>query len=150
VHKAYLAVALINLGQMDEASGLIAGYLTNSPNDPGGLFASVQAMFSAKQGNKADARRHIEKALEYPKNSGHFHHTAYNVASAYALLGEAERAVYHLQDCAVDGFPCFPLFERDVNLKSLRTNQVFIAFLDKQSKLHQRLRQTFRWAPAGL
>ena len=64
-----------------------------------------------------------------PGHFGHFHHTAYNIASAYALLGEPAQAIHWLQDAADNGFPCYPLFAADTQLEALRRDPRFIAFL---------------------
>ena len=76
----------------------------------------------------------IDKALEKGKAFQHFHHVMYAVASAYALLHEQEEALHYLQMAADDGFPCYPLFEHDPNLDSLRKNPGFVAFMDRQKK----------------
>ena len=52
-------------------------------------------------------------AIEKGKGFGHFHHTAYNISCAYALMKKAEPALKWLQAAADDGFPCYPLFEND-------------------------------------
>src|SRR5439155_14325485 len=44
VHKAYYAVALINLGKTNEVAGLIHEAAKDNPQDSGGLFTSVQAI----------------------------------------------------------------------------------------------------------
>jgi hypothetical protein len=54
---------------------------------------------------------------------------AYNVASAYAMLGNRVEAMRWLQVAADDGFPCYPLFANDAQLDGLRRDSSFIAFL---------------------
>ena len=76
----------------------------------------------------------IREALERGKAFQHFHHVMYAVASAYALLHKQEEALHYLQMAADDGFPCYPLFEHDPNLDSLRKNPGFVAFMDRQKK----------------
>ena len=39
---------------------------------------------------------------------------------AYALMNEREQAIKWLDVTADDGFPCYPLFEKDANLDNLR------------------------------
>jgi len=68
---------------------------------------------------------------ELGRNFGHVHHTTYNIASAYALLGEREQAIRWLQDAADNGFPCYPLFAADTQLDGLRGDPRFVAFLAK-------------------
>src|SRR5262249_39067887 len=54
-----------------------------------------------------------------------------NIASAYALLNKSNEAIKWLQFTADDGFPCYPLFENDPNLNSLRKGERFIALMAK-------------------
>jgi hypothetical protein len=69
--------------------------------------------------------------MERGKGFGHFHHTAYNIACAYAVLKKAEETVYWLQAAADGGFPCYPLFENDPYLDNLRKDPAFIALMAK-------------------
>jgi hypothetical protein len=62
---------------------------------------------------------------------GHFHHTAYNFATAYALIKNPNQAIKWLEAAASDGFPCYPFFESDHNLDSLRQDGRFIEFMAK-------------------
>ena len=69
--------------------------------------------------------------MKLGQNFGHFHHTAYNIASAYALLGNRDKAIEYLQGAADDGFPCYPLFASDAQLDALRQDPRFIALMAK-------------------
>ena len=64
------------------------------------------------------------RAVERGKGFQHFHHSAYVIASAYAVMREPELALSYLQLAANDGFPCCPVFDSDPNLNNLRTNPV--------------------------
>ena len=88
-------------------------------------------MLLAKAGKEREAENLTRRAVEIGKGFGHFHHTAYNIASAYALLNKPEQAIKWLQIAADDGFPCYPLFENDANLNSLRKDERFIVFMAK-------------------
>ncbi|MSU35805.1 MAG: hypothetical protein EXS36_12020 [Pedosphaera sp.] len=74
---------------------------------------------------------------------GHFHHSAYNIASAHALLKNRELAMQWLQNAAEDGYPCYPWFERDPNLNNLRQYPRFIAFMAEQKEQHARFQAKF-------
>jgi hypothetical protein len=73
-----------------------------------------------------------------------FHHTSYNIASAYALMKQAEQAMKWLQVTADEGFPNYPLFEGDTQnyplfegdtqLDDLRKDTRFIAFMAQQKQ----------------
>jgi len=73
-------------------------------------------------------------AVERGKGFGHFHHTAYYIACAYALMNKPEQAIHWLETAAEDGFPCYPLFEKDPNLDNLRQDTGFRMFLAKQKQ----------------
>ena len=64
----------------------------------------------------------------------HFHHTAYNIASAYALMHRDDLAIQWLQTAARQGFPCYPVFARDPNLTNLKNDLRFAQFIADQKK----------------
>ena len=125
------ATALFRLGRVAEATALIDNFLREYPMDEGGTGYSVRAMMLAKAGRRPEAEAAIAKALAVGRTFGHFHHAAYNVASAYALLGERAKAITWLEDAADNGFPCYPLFANDTQLDGLRADPRFIALLAK-------------------
>ena len=125
------ATALFRLGRIEEANDLIDKFLKDYPKDEGGAVTSVKAMMLAKAGKTREAEDAIQRAIEIGTGFGHFHHTAYNIASAYALMNQPEPAVKWFQVAADDGLPCYPLFAQDTNLDSLRKDQHFIAFMTK-------------------
>ena len=122
---------LFNLGRIEEASAMIEQLLSDHPDDDGALFISMQAVIAASAGEKVTAHAGIELAIQKGKGFGHFHHTAYHIAVAFALMNYAERAVEWLEFAAKDGFPCYPLFENDDNLRSLRRDARYINFMAK-------------------
>jgi tetratricopeptide (TPR) repeat protein/predicted Ser/Thr protein kinase len=126
-----MATTLFHLGRFDEASTLTEESLKTIPTDEGGAMTSVKAMLRAREGKQAEAEAAIRHAIEIGKDFGHFHHTTYNIASAYALMNKPNEAMKWLQYTADDGFPCYPLFENDPNLNSLRKNEHFITFMRK-------------------
>jgi tetratricopeptide (TPR) repeat protein len=137
-----MATAVFQLGRTQEASEVVEEYLRIYPTDEGGNVTSVKAMLLAKAGKEREAEETIQRAVEIGKGFGHFHHTAYNIASAYALINKPEQAVKWLQTAADDGFPCYPLFENDANLNSLRNDQRFIAFMSKSKQQWERYNAT--------
>ena len=123
--------ALFNLGRREEASATLEQFLRDYPEDNRGLLTSVQAVLAASAGQERMAEDKIKSAVERGKGFGHFHHTAYYIACAYALMNKPEQAIKWLEMAAEDGFPCYPLFERDTNLDSLRQYPRFVTFLAK-------------------
>jgi serine/threonine protein kinase/Tfp pilus assembly protein PilF len=125
------ATALWRMGRSEEANQLLDDYLQKYPQDEGGVGTSVKAMMLAKAGKNREAEAAIQRSIENGRGYGHFHHTAYNIASAYALMNQTELAVKWLQDAADDGFPCYPLFANDTNLESLHKDDRYVAFMAK-------------------
>jgi len=126
-----IAWALFNLGRKEEAGATLSQLLKDHPEDTGGVYTSVQAVLAASAGQDQMAEDKIKSAVEKGKGFGHFHHTAYHIGCAYALMNEHGQATKWLEAAAEDGFPCYPLFERDTNLDSLRTDARFVTLLAK-------------------
>lgn len=138
----YTSNALFRLGRNEEASELIDQYLKDYPQDQGGAVTSVKAMMLAKAGRKREAEQTIQRAIEIGRTYAHFHHTSYNIASAYAMMNQPEAALKWLRVTAEEGFPCYPLFEGDANLDSLRKDPGFISFMEKQKQQWERYKAT--------
>ncbi len=125
------AWVLFNLGRRDEASAKVAQLLKDQPEDSGGLFTSVEAVLAASAGDRRTMEAKVRLAVEKGRGFGHFHHTAYHLATAYALIKDPDQAIKWLEDAASDGFPCYPLFASDHNLDNLRHDKRFIEFMAK-------------------
>jgi tetratricopeptide (TPR) repeat protein len=132
---ANLALACFKQGKVNEAKNAIENGLKNSPTDPGGQFASVEAMLFARVGELTRAKEAIQKAEQRGKGYGHFHHTAYNLGCAYALMNQPEDAVRWLRTAANTGFPCYPAFQNDPTLANIRSDSQLQKFLDEQRDL---------------
>ena len=137
-----LASAAFKLGRVDEAEKMIADYLRDNPNDEGGVATSVKAMILAQRGKNAEAEAAISRAEEIGRDFGHFHHTAYNIASAYAILKKPSQAVDYLQLAADDGLPCYPLFDNDEVFHDMRQYPRYIALLAKLKQQWERYNAT--------
>jgi len=133
--------ALQHLGKREEAKERINAWLKRSPLDFGGSLTAMQALLTADAGDVPMAERKIQEALVKGKGYQHFHHITYAVASAYALLDRHEQALQYLRLTAEDGFPCYPLFEHDSNLKHLRNDPRFLSFLAEQRKQWEYFRE---------
>jgi len=126
-----MAEALIQSGRPKEADQIVEEYLAKFPKDEGGSFTSVKALLLANAGREDEALQAIARAEELGKGFGHFHHTAYNIACAFAALDRADEAVKWLENAADTGFPNYPYFEIDPNLESIRHSQKYIEFMSK-------------------
>jgi tetratricopeptide (TPR) repeat protein len=136
-----LAWTLFNLGRRDEAAAVIEESLRKY-KDEGGQYVSMQAMFAAAAGDEARAEEKLALAAQQQLGYIHFHHTAYNMASAYALMGKVEPTLKWLQDAVDDGYPCYSLFENDPNLNSVRKDSRFIAFMARLKDQWERYKTT--------
>lgn len=124
----------------NEALTVVNGFLGSTNRDTGGLVNSTHAILLASAGNREQALIKIQRAQELGQNHGHFHHTAYYIACAYALLNEAEPAMEWLKRSAGDGYSNYLWFERDPNLASLRGTPEFAAFLQRQKAKWEKLK----------
>jgi TolB-like protein/DNA-binding winged helix-turn-helix (wHTH) protein/tetratricopeptide (TPR) repeat protein len=129
-----MSFALEHLGRRREAEERIETFVKANPSDPGGSLTAMQALLAADARDVPSAERKIQEAIAKGKGYQHFHHIAYAVASAYALLDRHDQALQYLRMTADDGFPCYPLFEHDSNLDHLRNDARFASFLAEQEK----------------
>jgi tetratricopeptide (TPR) repeat protein len=139
-----VADVLVHLNHLDEANTIVDNYLKAYPQDEGGNVTSVKALLLAKAGKNDEAEEMIERAIEIGKGFGHFHHTAYNIASAYAIMNKPDEAMRWLQDAADDGFPNYPYFEIDHNLDNIRKDPRFIEFMSKLKAQMERYKTSLR------
>lgn len=129
-----MAFALFQLGRKEQAAFLIEDYLRKNPVDEGGVANGMQALLHADAGNAALAEKSIQMAIESGKGFGHFHHTAYIIGATYAVMNSSREAVKWLRIAAADGFPCYPLYERDANLRTIRRDPAFLEFMEELRK----------------
>jgi len=135
------AVVLLNLGDTAKAfKALDKMKLVTKELDYD--QAAGYAVLYAATGRKKEAEEKIRIVIENDKGSSHFHHAEHLVASAYALMGNADSAVTWLQKTADHGMPCYPLFKNDPNLKSLRNDRRYISLMDKLKKQWEIYRTT--------
>ncbi len=134
--------ALFQLGRKDEAEARVEEFLTKYPQDDGGVLTGMQAMFAAAAGDHRRAEERIRSAVKIGQGYQHFHHTAYIIGSAYALMNQPEPALKYLRMAAEDGFPCYPLFERDANLNNLRKDPHFVRFMADLKKQWEHYKAT--------
>jgi len=134
-----LASALFYSGRTNEARARIDNARAQS-KDEGGILTATQAWFLAAAGDKAHAQEKIDEAIKIGEGFGHFHHTTYVIASAYALMDEPEPAMKWLNYTAENGYPNLTWFERDPNLDKLRKDPRFIEFLEKLRPRFERLK----------
>ena len=122
---------MVQTGRLAEAESLVDDYLGRYPQDEGGSFTSVKALVLAKAGKTKEAESAIRRANQIGSGYGHFHHTAYNIASAYSAMNKPDEAVEWLEKTAENGFPNYAYFQVDPNLNNIRTHPRFIRLMAK-------------------
>ncbi len=144
------ALSLLYLGDVQKSERLMKELLQKEPERAGvmrvwdtSFIHSSYAVLLAKTGDIGGAEKQIRLAIENDRGLGHFHHSEYNIASAYALMGKTASAIEWLQKTADHGFSCYPLFERDPHLKNLRGNSDFETFLKKMKQRRDYYRSEF-------
>ena len=105
---AYKANSLFRLGRTEEASALIEQLLKDYPKDEGGQVISVKAMMLAKAGKQPEAEAAIQHAIDIGRGYIHFHHTSYNIASAYALMHQPDASPEMVASNGRRGLPELP------------------------------------------
>ena len=63
--------------------------------------------------------------LDSPRSFGHTHHTYYQIACVYAVLGDSDKAMAWLERSVNTGNPCWPFFLVDPHLEILREQPQF-------------------------
>lgn len=110
-------------GDIVTAKSRMAEVIQNTAPDP--LFSSLEAMVHAWSGEREPALNCIHKSCESAQSFGHNHHIYHQIASAYSLLGEGEKAMPWLERAVNTGFPCWSLFRIDPSLEQLRSSRRF-------------------------
>lgn len=88
-----------------------------------------QIQLLSLQGRHGEAQAAgLEFLAKARKNRG-YHHYTYAVARVFAQGGKSDEALKWLRFTAENGFPCYPLFERDPFLDPIRQDPEFAKFL---------------------
>jgi serine/threonine protein kinase/tetratricopeptide (TPR) repeat protein len=107
------------LGQLDLAGERIAQARDKKVDEP--LLVSLQGMLHARRGERDTALGCVRQALDVPLSFGHAHHTYYQVACVYAVLGDSEKAFAWLERSTDTGNACWPFFRVDPHLENLHS-----------------------------
>jgi serine/threonine protein kinase len=115
-------------GDLDLAEKRLATALQHLPDEP--LITSLQGILHARRNQAGPALECIRRAIDLPRSFGHTHHTYYQIASVYAVLGETDKAIAWLERSVDTGFACWPFFRMDPHLEHLREKPEFIRLTD--------------------
>jgi TolB-like protein/DNA-binding winged helix-turn-helix (wHTH) protein/tetratricopeptide (TPR) repeat protein len=121
--------ALLELGRKPEAAARIDEFFRTS-QDSAGIVTSMKAVLAALDGRAGEVDAIVQELRKIDRRFGHFHHTAYNVGMAYALLNRRTEAIEWLDWSARHGYPCYELFEREPFLDNLRGEPKFAQLLE--------------------
>ena len=138
-------IVLAHLGRINDALALARAQITNPTHSKAmerSDTASTLSVLFALSGNRAGADESITASERDGEGNSHFHHAAYNIATAHALLGRKKDALFWLEKTAKDGMPCYPLFENDPYLASLRGDAEFVSFMNRMKAQWERFRKT--------
>jgi hypothetical protein len=116
-------------GDTAGAAAVLEHALQLEPADRNGTIQAMQALVLATAGERERAEAKIREAASGSRESIHYHHTAYTIGSAYALLGQPDSAMVWLRSAAAGGLACYPLFAADPALDPLRGNAAFMDLL---------------------
>ena len=119
----YSAQPPLLLGDLDVAASRLADGLARYPDEP--LIQSLQAMLHACRHERDAALASVRAALDAPQSFTHTHHTFDQIACAYSMLGETEKALAWLQRSVDTGNPCWPFFKIHPHLANLRGERRF-------------------------
>jgi serine/threonine protein kinase len=126
---ALMALNLHYLGRTEEGQRVLDAANEDERTDSD--FSSIQAIFHAFAGNREAAEHCIASETKMNQHLGHYHHAECYIASARAILGETDAAIDGLRHAAEDGFPCYPWFERDPCLESVRNDPRFTQLINE-------------------
>jgi eukaryotic-like serine/threonine-protein kinase len=123
--KTFLALALFNRGDVDEAQALIEEVIRQNPH-----FDGVQPLLAwcySARGEHARARALITERVKEVATADH--DIAFWVASFYAMEGMKEEALEWVRLAVWIGNENYPLFEKSRKLDSLRDDPRFVELM---------------------
>jgi DNA-binding winged helix-turn-helix (wHTH) protein/tetratricopeptide (TPR) repeat protein len=105
-------------GDWKEAKSLLDEAVRLFPEEP--LIVSLLGVYWALVGKTEEALECATRACNTAKSFGHAHHTYYQLASIFALLGRRQEAFEWFERSVSSGFACWPFFLKDDCLQNLR------------------------------
>jgi len=129
---------LLLMGDLKAAEAVLRDPLTTFPDEP--LFVSLDGMLHALRGESEPALSCAKRACESPRSFGHMHHTLYQVACIYAILGENQKALGWIDQAVNTGFRCWPFLRVDpclANLRALTEFRTYVSEIEREcSAIH--------------
>ena len=135
---AFAAHCSLLTGDLDLADQRLAEALREVPEEP--LIVSLQGMLHALRSQTDAALRCVRQSLDFPRSFGHTHHTYYQIACVYAVLGDKDKAMAWLERSVDTGFPCWPFFKVDPHLENVRQKPEFERLVAELNQKYAALR----------
>ena len=107
------------IGDWNQAKALLDEATHLLPEEP--LIISLLGVYWALMGKAEQSLECATRACGAPKSFGHAHHTYYQLACIFALLGRRDVAIEWLERSVNSGFACWPFFLKDTCLQNLRS-----------------------------
>src|SRR5579862_3859507 len=107
------------IGNWKEAKALLDEAIHLLPEEP--LIVSLLGIYWALMGNAEKSLECVARACGTARSFGHAHHTYYQTACIFALLGRRDVAFEWLERSVNSGFACWPFFLKDSCLQNLRS-----------------------------
>ena len=107
------------IGDWKEAKALLDEAIDLLPGEP--LIVSLLGVYWALLGDEEQSLQCAARACSTAKSFGHAHHTYYQLACIFALLGRRDVAFEWLERSVNTGFACWPFFLKDICLQNVRS-----------------------------
>ena len=115
----FASQAAMMSGDWQEAKALLDEAIHLLPEEP--LIISLMGLYWALTGKSEQALECVARACSTAKTFGHAHHTYYQIAGIFSLLGRRAMAFEWLERSVSSGFACWPFFLKDACLQGLRS-----------------------------
>jgi DNA-binding winged helix-turn-helix (wHTH) protein/TolB-like protein len=109
--------------QVDKAAPLIERWVREQPDNPWSLIHL--ARLRALQGHHREAQALLPRIISLTPRNRSYHHMTFDIARVYALGGNDEAAVRWLSTTIQEGFPAYPVFDRDWHFDRIRQSGRF-------------------------
>jgi serine/threonine protein kinase/tetratricopeptide (TPR) repeat protein len=134
-------VAILHAGRIEEARVAIEKARRMYPNESFGL--GMEAILAGVDGDRTRSENLADEAARSTHSMTHTHHTWHSCAAAYALSGNADKAIHELERCAAMGLPNHKTFQADPYLQPLNFDARFTELMSRLRREHDLLAEEF-------
>ena len=135
------ALVLGYLGRANSGLQLLA---KTTRSDTSGDVEATRGVLLARVGRIPEAKSNLARSEQLGGARSHFHHAAFAIATAHAIMGEKAEAVRWLERTAGDGMPAYDLFAGDPTLVTLKGVPAFEALMNRLRTDSERYRRVYR------